>query len=160
MTTELWVQPLGREQKTEPSPLLSGERNSEHGQFSPDGRLVAYVANPAGRREVFVASLRHDADSLQAERGDQVSKGGGVSPRWSPDGRELFYLTADGTVMAVDVRTDRGFQTGPPKTLFQVPGALPDWGVHPDRTRFLLAVTVRPSPPFEVVLDGVSLFGR
>jgi DNA-binding winged helix-turn-helix (wHTH) protein/Tol biopolymer transport system component len=154
--TELWVQPLGREQKAEPTPLRPGELNSEQGQFSPDGHLVAYVANPAGRREVFVAPLRYDADSVHADRGEQVSKGGGVSPRWGPDGRELLYLAPDASVMAVAVRTDRGIQIGVPSRLFQVPGALPDWGVHPDRTRFIFAVPVRPSPPFEVVLDGVS----
>ena len=102
-----------------------------------------------------MAPLRYDADSVHAERGEQLSKGGGVSPRWSPDGRELFYLAPDGSVVAVAVHTDRGFQIGAPSKLFQVPGALRDWGVHPDRTRFLLAVPVRPSPPFEVVLDGV-----
>ena len=48
--------------------------------------------------------LRYNADAVQADRGEQVSKGGGVAPRWSPDGRELFYLAPDASLMAVDVR--------------------------------------------------------
>ena len=94
----------------EPRPFLSREFDQEQGQFSPDGRWAAYVSNECGPREVFVASSFRDAatGSAHAGPGAQVSKGGGTSPRWRGDGRELFYLASDGTVMAVDgIRTAR-----------------------------------------------------
>jgi eukaryotic-like serine/threonine-protein kinase len=153
--SDLWTYFLGRDRVVEPAPFLSRDFDQEQGQFSPDGRWAAYVSNESGPREVFVTSSFRDASTGSAHAGlsAQVSKGGGTSPRWRGDGRELFYLASDGTVMAVDVRTDRGFKAGGPSALFRVAGALPDWGVSPDGNRFLLAVPVSPPPPFDVILN-------
>ena len=153
--SDLWAYPLGRDRVVEPHPFLSREFDQEQGQFSPDGRWAAYVSNESGPREVFIASSSLDAatGSARAGPGEQVSKGGGTSPRWRGDGRELFYLASDGTVMSVDISTDRGFEAGAPTPLFRVAGALPDWGVSPDGNRFLFAVPVSSPPPFDVVLN-------
>jgi len=161
----LWASPLGGDSVIEPRPFLSREFDQEQGQFSPDGRWAAYVSNESGPREVFVGSSSLDAatGAAHAGPGAQVSKGGGTSPRWRGNGRELFYLASDGTVMAVEVSTDRGFEAGTPTPLFRVagltrtvsagPAALADWGVSPDGNRFLLAVPVSSSPPFDVILN-------
>jgi Tol biopolymer transport system component len=153
--TDLWAYPLGRHRVVEPRPFLSREFDQEQGQFSPDGRWAAYVSNESGPREVFIASSSLDAATgfARAGSGEQLSKGGGTSPRWRGDGRELFYLASDGTVMSVDLSTARGFAAGAPTPLFRVAGVLPDWGVSPDGNRFLLAVPVRSPPPFDVVLN-------
>jgi hypothetical protein len=82
-----------------------------------------------------------------------VSAGGGFAPRWRADGRELFYLTSDGSVMAVDTKPDDALQWGAPRRLFQVPGVVPEWGVTKDGNRFLFAVPVTPRPPFDVILN-------
>ncbi|HEY6930097.1 MAG TPA: protein kinase [Thermoanaerobaculia bacterium] len=57
------------------------------GAFSPDGRWVAYTSDESGQSEVHVTSFP------DASRHYRVSSGGGTQPRWSPDGRELFYLS-------------------------------------------------------------------
>jgi hypothetical protein len=62
------------------------------------------------------------------------------------------YLTDDGTVSVIAVGRDATPYVGAPTSLFQVPGALPDWGVSPDGNRFLLAVPVRSASPFDVLL--------
>jgi Tol biopolymer transport system component len=48
-----------------------------------------------------------------------VSSTGGQEPRWRQDGKELFYVSADGKLMAVEVTTDAGFKAGSPVALFQ-----------------------------------------
>jgi Tol biopolymer transport system component len=74
----------------------------------------------------------------------QVSTSGGSSPRWSPDGRELFYLNGDNFVMSVAVETKPTFSHGTPKSLFKsiYAGANESSGIpydiHPDGKRFLM----------------------
>jgi hypothetical protein len=93
-------------------------------------------------------------------------------PRWRSDGRELFYLAADGTIMAVDVTTEPTFTSGPPRMLFQLssvflsassvgtPGTLAD--VTADGKRFLIAMPVAESAPeqFTVVLNWPAWLKR
>jgi len=67
------------------------------GQFSPDGKWIAFVSNDSGRAEVFVQSFP------EARSRTQVSTTGGTQVRWSGDGKEIFYVAADGKMMAVSV---------------------------------------------------------
>ena len=60
------------------------------GQFSPDGKWVAYVSNDGGRAEVFVQSFPDPRTRTQ------VSTAGGAQVRWSADGKEIFYVAPDG----------------------------------------------------------------
>jgi hypothetical protein len=154
--TDIWLAPLdGRAQAA--VPLLHGEADEGQAQFSPDGRWMAYVSNQSGRNEVVVARLVEDARSgfLAVEDGQQVSRGGGIAPRWRRDGREILYRTIDGQVLAVEVNTDKGLVAGEPHALFRAPGALPDWGVTADGRRFLLAVPVgsASASQLEVILN-------
>ncbi len=57
------------------------------GRFSPDGRWVSYVSSETGTNEIYVQPFPPSGGKWQ------VSSGGGHSPRWRGDGRELFYLT-------------------------------------------------------------------
>ena len=115
---------------------------------------MAYVSNQNGPREVFVASVVRDpaTDVVSAGPGTPVSKGGGVSPRWSHGG-ELFYLTTDGAVMAVAGNSDDRFGLATATQVLRAPGVLPDWGVSPDGNHFLLAIPVRTPPLFDVSLN-------
>ena len=81
-----------------PDPLLVTPFNEFQAQISPDGRWIAYASDESGTWEVYVQSF----PVLGAKRA--ISTGGGSEPQWRPDGRELFYLTADGTLMSVEVR--------------------------------------------------------
>jgi eukaryotic-like serine/threonine-protein kinase len=68
------------------------------GQFSPDGQWIAYTSRESGREEVFVSPRAAPV------RRQQVSVDGGAQPRWSRDGRELFFLSPNRYLMAAPVR--------------------------------------------------------
>ena len=89
-------------------------QNSTEGQFSPDGKWVASVADESGRPEVFVQSFP------DGQMRTQVSTGGGTQGRWSADGREIFYLAPDRKLMAVSIAL------GGPSPQVQLPRALFD----------------------------------
>jgi eukaryotic-like serine/threonine-protein kinase len=97
-----------------------------HGNFSPDGRLLAYSSNESGRFEVHVQTFP------PSDRKWQVSTAGGYEPRWRGDGREIYYLSEDRKLMAVSV--DAGPSFGVPKPLFQT-RVLP--GVNAQRTSYV-----------------------
>jgi Tol biopolymer transport system component/tRNA A-37 threonylcarbamoyl transferase component Bud32 len=87
--------------------------------LSPDGRWLLYVTNESGRWEVFLRSFP-DVDRLRL----QVSVSGGEAPLWSPNGREIFYLSSDRRMMAVPFSASPAPAVGTPKALFAVPSAL------------------------------------
>jgi eukaryotic-like serine/threonine-protein kinase len=149
---DLWVLPLKGDRK--PFPFVRREFDQLQGQFSPDGRWVAYVSNESGRHEVLVRPFT-PAGATDAVESSVVSKGGGASPRWGAHGKELYYLSPNGTVTSVAFDTDRGLPTGPHSVLFQVPGAAADWAVTRDGERFLLAAPAGHSTqsPFTVVFN-------
>jgi dipeptidyl aminopeptidase/acylaminoacyl peptidase len=82
--------------------------------FSPDGRWIAYQSNESGRMEVYVASFQGAAGKWQ------ISTNGGTDPCWSRDGRELFFLTLDQTLMSMPVASGPSFQPATPQALFRV----------------------------------------
>ena len=103
---DLWT--LSADGKT--TPLRVTPFNETDGQFSPGTpRWVAYASDESGRSEIYVQSYPGGANRIP------VSTGGGYLPRWSRDGKELFYATGDAMV-AVAVRPDGSF--GPPRRLF------------------------------------------
>ena len=94
-------------------PFLQGHAVLANGQFSPDGHWVAYASNETGKWEIYVTPFPEPRGKWQ------VSAGGGQQPRWRGDGRELFYLSPDGKIMAVPVRADKTFDASTPVALFQ-----------------------------------------
>ncbi len=117
----LWVLPLAGDKK--PFPFLQTEFNDWDGHFSPDGQWVAYRSDESSRDEVYVRRFSPDSTAAASDAGGkwQVSYGGGSEPRWSADGKELYYATLDWKVMAVEVTSKQVFQAGTPKLLFQAP---------------------------------------
>ncbi len=155
----LWLLPIGDHQK--PMPFLRTAFNEWDGRFSPDGHWVAYASNESGRPEVYVRLFSPDAVG-EAISGDKwlVSDGGGSSPSWQRDGKELYYINLDGKLMAVKVTTGPVFQSGAARVLFQAPPRSPDefgltqWGSSPDGKRFLFLVPeTHGEVPFTVVLN-------
>jgi eukaryotic-like serine/threonine-protein kinase len=122
--TDLWLFPLTAD--TKPVRLLASPADEMHGNFSPDGHLVAYTSNESGKFQVVVQTL-----PLSDEKWP-VSTTGGYEPRWRADGREIYYLSEDRKLMAVAVGPGPSFSV--PKVLFQtrVPA-----GVTPNRTHFV-----------------------
>ena len=94
--------------------FLHSEFRELQARISPDSRWVAYVSDRTGRREVYVTSF--PVASAQT----QISTNGGGFPVWSRDGRELFYLSADRSLMAVAVTAGNPFEAGIAKPLFDV----------------------------------------
>jgi hypothetical protein len=114
------------------------------GQFSPDGRWVAFVSNQNGAPEVFVQSFP------EARARTQVSTAGGTQVRWASDGREIFYVAPDGKMMAVAIGvTGTTPEVKLPVALFQthlasginVLGLKPQYAVARDG-RFLLNTAI------------------
>jgi serine/threonine-protein kinase len=105
--------------------------------FSPDGNYVAYQSDESGRIEVYVRPSRAVGAKWP------VSTNGGRHPRWSHDGREIFYAEND-RLMAAPVNVAAGvLRFGTPVELFRNP-AFADtidrrWDAHPDGKRFLVA---------------------
>ena len=133
---DIWVLPLNKEQ--EPFPLLATEFRESGGRFSPDGRWVAYEGNRSGRVEVYIRPFP------KADRETKISTEGGSAVRWRGDGKELYYIAPDGTLMAVPM--EGGEAIGVPKALFPTrmqrsPAGNhgPTYDVTSDGQRFLVA---------------------
>ena len=107
---DLWVLPMSGDQQ--PSPFLRTEFNEQQAQFSADGKWIAYTSDESGTLEVYVQTFPASGGRWR------VSTGGGSQPSWRRDGREMFYITADRKLMAVDVSLGPTFKAGIPKTLF------------------------------------------
>jgi hypothetical protein len=109
-------------------------------EISPDGRWLAYVSDETGRPEVYV---RPFPDTKIAKH--QVSVGGGSRPRWSRDGREVFFVDDKFDLIAVPITPGAVFTAGTPRVLF---GAEPfvngprTFDVSADGKRFLM---IRPA---------------
>jgi Tol biopolymer transport system component len=79
----------------EPKPFLNSPFNEGSPALSPDGRWLAYLSNESGSNEVYVRPFPGPGGKWQ------VSTGGGSTPKWSHDGKELFNRTADSKMMLV-----------------------------------------------------------
>ncbi|MGE0353557.1 MAG: protein kinase [Gemmatimonadales bacterium] len=98
---------------TTPVPLVATAFTELNPEVSPDGRWLAYASNESGVNEIYVRPFpRTDGGRWQ------VSNGGGITPRWSRDGRELFYLGPDLRLFAVPVTPGPVFTAGEPRPLF------------------------------------------
>jgi Tol biopolymer transport system component len=109
---DLWVMPMTGERT--PTLFVQTVGQDGLGSFSPDGRFVLYLSNESGQNEIYVKSFP------DAERRWQISKGGGVDPRWRHDGREILYMSGS-KLMGVEVTTSPSFQLGAPTPLFEAP---------------------------------------
>jgi len=109
---DLWLAPTA--DGAAQAPLLATPFNEFQAQVSPDGRWMAYASDESGTWEVYVQSFPTGGGKRA------ISAGGGSEPQWRPDGRELFYLTPDGMLMAVDVQpSGAAFQASRPQALFR-----------------------------------------
>jgi len=93
--------------------LVDTPFNDQLGALSPDDRWLAYQSDETGRPEIYVRSLGSDAGRWR------ISSLGGVAPLWRGDGRELYFMTPLGQVMAVEVEAGAAFRAAMPKELFR-----------------------------------------
>jgi serine/threonine protein kinase/Tol biopolymer transport system component len=150
---DLWALPMTGTDKT-PVPIARMSCDESNGQFSPDDHFVAYETNESGPFEIVVQTFPQPAGRWQ------VSLHGGTQPRWRADGKELYFIGADGTMMAAPVTLGAStFSAGTPVPLFPshvVPGGganRPNYTVGRDG-RFLINQPVESaSAPITLILN-------
>lgn len=134
--------------------------NEGPGRFSPDGRWVSYASNESGKNEIYVVPFPGRGGKWQ------ISTDGGQQVRWSPDGKQLFYLTLDDKLASVDVSTHGDeFVAGIPRILFQtrVRRMLgPQWDISPDGKRFMIDSLMQQveAPPLTMVQNWEAALKR
>ena len=156
---DIFVLPTSGERK--PFPYLQTPAMENGGAFSADGRWIAYASDESGRVEVYVESFPTHSGKRQ------ISLAGGGGPRWRTDGKELYYYSPDGRLMAVPVTVGGAtLTTGTPTALFAFrPSAtinVPSFGVARNGERFLLSAIVETDPkaPLSVVYNWTAGIGR
>jgi serine/threonine protein kinase len=109
---DLWILPMTGNQK--PTPVLNSRFDETLGQFSPDGRWIAYQSNKSGRFQVYVQPFPITGAEWP------ISINGGTQPRWSPDGKQLFFIAPDLKMMSAGIKpTGSAIEVAPPVALFQ-----------------------------------------
>ena len=159
---DLWS--IGISRSAKPTKFLQTRFEESQGQVSPDGRWIAYTSNQTGRPEIYVAPR------VQAEAATRVSSAGGEQPRWRGDGRELFFVAADGKMMSAIVpplpQGQTTFEHRSPVALFDThiaPAVFTravQYDVTRDGTRFVVTTDLAPTrsgvPPFDIVVNWRS----
>jgi eukaryotic-like serine/threonine-protein kinase len=107
---EVWILPLAGDRK--PFPVVQGPRSHNRAAFAPDAHWIAYCSDESGLSQVYVQPFPATGGRFQ------VSKEGGIQPLWRGDGKELFFLALDGTLMAAPIETKPEFQSASPQALF------------------------------------------
>jgi Tol biopolymer transport system component len=134
---------------------LREDYDAVQGRFSPDNRWIAFLSNEANQDRLEVYVRPFDPGKPDENKGPavQVTKDGAIGMvTWRQDGKELYYMTRDWEVMAVDVSTTPTFKAGAPRKLFGLPGPLTgnpmQWkNVSPDGERFIFAMPSSPAGP-------------
>jgi eukaryotic-like serine/threonine-protein kinase len=149
---DIWLLSVPERKKTR---LLEGDFDKGNPEFSPDGRWLAYTSTESGRPEIYVQPFPGPGGKWQ------VSSGGGQTSEWRSDGRELFYMSLDGKLMAVEVTAGGSFETEEPRVLFAVRAkSTPErqYTASKDGQRFLVNVpsSGQQSPPITLVQDWTA----
>ena len=148
----------------EPFSFLATPAWESNSRFSPDSRWIAYSSDESGRMEVYVRPFSGEPAASTGKI--QVSNNGGEHAVWGPSGGEIFYMSGDGSVFAVDTRELGRTETLPtPVRLFQAcpgtqPYALPlrklpyEYSFDTrDGQRFLVNCLVEPPGRFTVLMN-------
>jgi Tol biopolymer transport system component len=153
--TDIWSYDIAHRKA---APLLASSFEEGWATLSPDGKWMAYVSDENAHPQVYVRSFP------DGEFKAQISTGGGAQPEWRRDGRELFYIAPDNTLMSVDVQASNGsLRASAPRALFtanvqQGQTIRNQYGVSPDGKRFLILSAVNANfSPIVAVLNWRSL---
>jgi eukaryotic-like serine/threonine-protein kinase len=131
--------------------------------YSPDGRFIAYPSSESGISQIYVMPMDYPAGAWQ------VSRDGGVSVRWGQDGRELLYISPDGSMISAEIDTGPPFRVRGERVLFSSAGlqrcahcaVSPYFVAAPDAERFLVRRDLeRAAMPVTVVLNWTAALGH
>jgi hypothetical protein len=134
VNARLWGLPLKGDGK--PFQIFPNGTDAQRGgRFSPDGKWIAYESGPPNGVNVYVQPFPATGDR------EQISTTTGYRPRWTADGRQIVFVTLDGTFMTVDVTTNGKLHVGRPKELFRQAGlTVRQYDMDAKGERFLLLV--------------------
>jgi Tol biopolymer transport system component len=153
MDLRLWPD---RSDESTITPLLEGPDDELAPAVSPDGRWMAFVSDLSGQDEVYVTSFPTPSGRIQ------ISSGGGNSPAWGNDGREIFYMQRDALV-STHVATEPSIRVLSRETLFTGTYLQYRWyrqyDVMPDGDHFLMIVNP-PRGNIEVVTNWLPELDR
>jgi Tol biopolymer transport system component len=156
---DIWALPMSGPrdaQEQRPFPVVQTNFEERDGQFSPDGKWIAYQSNESGRFEIYIQPFPGPGGK------SQISTNGGAQVRWRRDGKELFYIALDGRLMAVPIAPKGDvLQAGTPAPLFatRVGGAVQfdrqQYVISPDGQRFLMNTVTEDArfSPITVILN-------
>ena len=153
--TDIWVLPLSGDGK--PFPIVQTPFDDRGPAVSPDGKWMAYQNNESGRMQVYVTAFPGGGAKWQVS-----TTNGGTDPRWRGDGRELYFIDATDTIMAVDVSSaGTAVQLAIPHALFQAVGAQRQavaYDVTADGKKFLIngGTIKQGGAPFTLVTNWTS----
>jgi Tol biopolymer transport system component len=161
--SDLWYLPLDAGGAAKPVPFFPTEFDESYGQLSPDGRWIAYVSSETGDYEVYVRAFPSGQGKLPVSASASRHAAARTQPRWSHDGKELFYLAGgvgQFTLMSSAIHSVGGpggaatLEIGAPKPLFEVrantfhpASGTFFYSVSRDGQRFLMNVVDSPSDP-------------
>ena len=135
--SDIWLLPLEGDRK--PVALLQSTFAEGEAQFSEDMKWIAYTSNVSGRSEIYIRPFNAAAPAAPSDA-TRISNDGARFARWRRDGRELYFESLEGVVMAVDLTpAASALAPSPPKPLFTLPQAA-YWDVAPDGERFLVTM--------------------
>jgi serine/threonine-protein kinase len=121
--SDLWLMPLQGERK--PVPLIQTKFNEMQAQISPDGHWLAYSSDESGEMQVYVSSFAVSSGQAGSQR-YQVSLNGGVHPRWSRNGRELYFVSPAPAFMVAQPHASSGWERSRATELFPLSGYYPN----------------------------------
>jgi Tol biopolymer transport system component len=125
-------------------PVANTPANEGWGEFSPDGRFIAYQSENGGRFEIYVRTFPGDEGKWL------VSAAGGTQPRWRRDGKELYYIAPDDRLMAVPITPDKSGRT------LDIGAAIPPFRTNLVTTGASGVITIAAGPKqqYDVAPDG------
>jgi eukaryotic-like serine/threonine-protein kinase len=140
-------------------PFLATEADETVAQFSPDGKWIAYRSTESGSEQVYIRDFAPGRSPAYGSQKIQVSVDGGDKPRWSPSGKELFFLKGR-SMMAVAVQTSPRLEVGIAKVLFETRHtSYHPYDVFPDGTFLINTLVDGPggvAPAIRVLLNWRS----
>jgi Tol biopolymer transport system component len=158
--TDLWMLRPGDSRGL---PVVARSASEDNAVFSPDSQWIAYQSNESGRDEVYVERVgrleglftllagREIVNVIPGSAGQRISLNGGTQPLWRGDGKELFFLAPDGTVMSSAFDPAAPQMAPPtPRDLFPAPMSLVlrrAYAVTASGDRFLIPVLDQSNPP-------------
>ena len=151
-SSDLLALPMTGDDRT-PVVVANTPFEERRGEFNPDGNWVAYETDESGNAEVVVQAFPKSNGTVH------ISTAGGAAPRWSADGKEIYFIAPDGKMMAVRVST-AGSTINPEKPVALFPTHIEtvifkqEYAVAPDRRFLILNRQVQVVSPIVLILNG------